>query len=148
MPRSVSDQRSVRNGQQLDDRSTADLDIEGSEPGECSGCVDIAEPAEPVGFERECDTWDERPPRRDLLRRLVGAVEVREHLLATASDFAQFGRPDPLFIRGYGILDAAAALAGNGLNDLNADLHASAEYRRAMIPVFTRRALQAARARV
>lgn len=45
-------------------------------------------------------------------------------------------------------IDAAAALAGNGLNDVNADLHASAEYRRAMIPVFTRRALQAARARV
>jgi CO/xanthine dehydrogenase FAD-binding subunit len=30
---------------------------------------------------------------------------------------------------------------------LNADLHASAEYRRAMIPVFTKRALQAAKAR-
>jgi aerobic carbon-monoxide dehydrogenase medium subunit len=44
-------------------------------------------------------------------------------------------------------IEAAAALAGNGLNDVNADLHASAEYRRAMIPVFTRRALQAARAR-
>ncbi len=44
-------------------------------------------------------------------------------------------------------IDEAAALAGNGLNDVNADLHASAEYRRAMIPVFTRRALQAARAR-
>jgi carbon-monoxide dehydrogenase medium subunit len=45
-------------------------------------------------------------------------------------------------------IDAAAALAGHGLTDLNADLHASAEYRRAMIPVFTRRALQAAKARV
>jgi len=44
-------------------------------------------------------------------------------------------------------IDHAAALAGNGLDDLNADLHASAEYRRAMIPVFTRRALQAAKAR-
>ena len=44
-------------------------------------------------------------------------------------------------------IDAAAALAGDGLDDVNADLHASAEYRRAMIPVFTRRALQAARAR-
>ena len=37
---------------------------------------------------------------------------------------------------------AAAALAT--LNEVNADIHASEEYRRAMIPVFTRRALEAA----
>jgi aerobic carbon-monoxide dehydrogenase medium subunit len=37
--------------------------------------------------------------------------------------------------------------AGKGLGDLNADIHASADYRRAMIPVFTRRALLAAAAR-
>jgi carbon-monoxide dehydrogenase medium subunit len=42
---------------------------------------------------------------------------------------------------------AAARVAGANLEDLNADLHASAEYRRAMIPVFTRRALTAAAAR-
>ena len=41
----------------------------------------------------------------------------------------------------------AAALAGAGLAGVNADLHASEEYRRAMIPVFTRRALTAAMAR-
>lgn len=44
-------------------------------------------------------------------------------------------------------IDAAAGLAADGITQVNADLHASAEYRRAMIPVFTRRALQAARAR-
>jgi len=44
-------------------------------------------------------------------------------------------------------IEAAAQVAADGLGEVNADLHASAEYRRAMIPVFTRRALQAARAR-
>jgi carbon-monoxide dehydrogenase medium subunit len=38
-------------------------------------------------------------------------------------------------------MEAAAALAGNGLQDLNGDIHASETYRRAMIPVFTKRAL-------
>ena len=38
-------------------------------------------------------------------------------------------------------IDAAARVAGQGVTDVNSDLHASAEYRRAMIPVFTRRAL-------
>ena len=42
---------------------------------------------------------------------------------------------------------AAAAVAGDGLDDLNADIHASADYRRQMIKVFTKRALDAARAR-
>lgn len=44
-------------------------------------------------------------------------------------------------------LDAAALAAGQDLDDLNADIHASADYRRAMIPVFTRRALAGAAAR-
>jgi carbon-monoxide dehydrogenase medium subunit len=39
---------------------------------------------------------------------------------------------------------AAANTAGADLGEINSDLHASAEYRRAMIPVFTRRALQGA----
>jgi carbon-monoxide dehydrogenase medium subunit len=46
--------------------------------------------------------------------------------------------------------DAAAAAstqAAAGLTDISADLHASQEYRRAMIPVFTRRAIEAALAR-
>lgn len=42
---------------------------------------------------------------------------------------------------------AAAQLAGRDLTAVNSDLHAGAEYRRAMIPVFTRRALEAAMAR-
>ena len=44
-------------------------------------------------------------------------------------------------------LAAAAQSAGEDVADLNDDLHASADYRRAMIPVFTRRALAAALAR-
>jgi carbon-monoxide dehydrogenase medium subunit len=44
-------------------------------------------------------------------------------------------------------IGAAAKLAGEGVGDINADLHASEEYRRAMVPVFTRRALAAAMAR-
>ena len=43
---------------------------------------------------------------------------------------------------------AAAAVAGDGIEDLNEDIHASAEYRRAMVRVFTRRALDRALARV
>jgi len=44
-------------------------------------------------------------------------------------------------------IDAAAAIAGDGLDDINADLHGSAEYRAQMIKVFTKRALEAAKAR-
>jgi carbon-monoxide dehydrogenase medium subunit len=44
-------------------------------------------------------------------------------------------------------IDAASRIAGAGLDEINADLHASEEYRRAMIPVFTRRALEGALAR-
>ncbi len=42
---------------------------------------------------------------------------------------------------------AAAAAAGDDLDDVNSDLHASEAYRRAMVKVFTRRALEAAAAR-
>ena len=38
-------------------------------------------------------------------------------------------------------IEAAARLAGANLEDINSDIHASEEYRRAMIPVFTERAL-------
>jgi carbon-monoxide dehydrogenase medium subunit len=44
-------------------------------------------------------------------------------------------------------IDAAAKLAGTDLQAVNADIHASEEYRRAMIPVFTRRALKRALSR-
>jgi carbon-monoxide dehydrogenase medium subunit len=43
--------------------------------------------------------------------------------------------------------EAAARLAGARIEDVNADIHASAEYRRAMVAVFTERALAVAIAR-
>ena len=45
-------------------------------------------------------------------------------------------------------IDRAAQMAAAELGDVNADLHASAEYRRAMVQVFARRSLVAAMARV
>jgi carbon-monoxide dehydrogenase medium subunit len=45
------------------------------------------------------------------------------------------------------VIGRAAQVAGLDLQDVNSDIHASADYRRAMIPVFTRRALTAAMAR-
>ena len=47
-----------------------------------------------------------------------------------------------------GAVADAAGVAGDAIEDLNDDIHASAEYRRAMIRVFTRRALEAALARI
>ncbi|MGI8925443.1 MAG: FAD binding domain-containing protein [Tepidiformaceae bacterium] len=44
-------------------------------------------------------------------------------------------------------INAAAAIAGEGLQDVNADIHASEAYRRAMVKVFTRRAIERAAAR-
>ena len=44
-------------------------------------------------------------------------------------------------------IEAAAKLAGAKLEDVNADIHASEKYRRAMVPVFTKRALARALAR-
>jgi len=44
-------------------------------------------------------------------------------------------------------LEAAARNAGTDLQDINSDLHGSADYRRAMVGVFTERALKAAMAR-
>ncbi len=45
-------------------------------------------------------------------------------------------------------IETAVRTAGATLEDLNSDIHASHEYRRAMIPVFTERAIIAALARV
>ena len=45
-------------------------------------------------------------------------------------------------------IEAAARIAGATLEEVNSDLHASADYRRAMVNVFTERALKGALARV
>ena len=45
-------------------------------------------------------------------------------------------------------IEAAARIAGAMLEEVNSDLHASADYRRAMVNVFTERALKGALARV
>jgi len=45
-------------------------------------------------------------------------------------------------------IEAAARLAAKGVRDVNSDLHASEEYRRSMIPVFTKRALVRALERI
>jgi carbon-monoxide dehydrogenase medium subunit len=45
-------------------------------------------------------------------------------------------------------IEAAARTAGATLEEINSDIHASADYRRAMVGVFTERALKAALARV
>jgi aerobic carbon-monoxide dehydrogenase medium subunit len=42
---------------------------------------------------------------------------------------------------------AAVEVAAEGLEGINSDIHASVDYRRAMVPVFTRRALEGALAR-
>ena len=44
-------------------------------------------------------------------------------------------------------IESAAQLAGKDIKEINADIHASESYRRAMIPVFARRALEGAAAR-
>jgi aerobic carbon-monoxide dehydrogenase medium subunit len=44
-------------------------------------------------------------------------------------------------------IEAASKDAGAEIADINSDIHASADYRKAMIPVFARRALEAAMAR-
>ena len=44
-------------------------------------------------------------------------------------------------------ITAAAEVAAEGLEGINSDIHASVDYRRAMVPVFTRRALEGALAR-
>ena len=45
-------------------------------------------------------------------------------------------------------IEAASRNAGAKLEDVNSDIHASAEYRRAMVQVFSERALKGALARV
>ncbi len=89
---------------------------------------------------------------------VAAALEVRDGVIASARvgltgassspsrlvnvEEALAGRP--------ATSDTVSAVAGNaadGIEDLNDDIHASAEYRRAMVSVFTRRALDGALAR-
>ena len=88
---------------------------------------------------------------------VAAALEVRDGVIASARvgltgassspsrlvnvEEALAGRP--------ATSDTVSAVAGNaadGIEDLNDDIHASAEYRRAMVSVFTRRALDGAQA--
>jgi carbon-monoxide dehydrogenase medium subunit len=70
----------------------------------------------------------------------VGLTGASTHATRMANvEEALKGKP-----RSKSTVEAAAALAGNGLQDVNADIHASETYRRAMIPVFARRALLSA----
>lgn len=50
-------------------------------------------------------------------------------------------------VPGADAIAAAAAVAGDSIAEVNSDLHASEDYRRAMVKVFTRRALERAAAR-
>ena len=72
---------------------------------------------------------------------LTGAGPVAARL--TAVEQALAGQPATTES-----IAAAAAKAADGLGELNSDIHASQDYRRAMIGVFTRRALDSALGRV
>jgi carbon-monoxide dehydrogenase medium subunit len=73
----------------------------------------------------------------------VGLTGAASHAQRLASvERALAGRP-----LSNEAVDAAAEVAGEGLTGLNSDIHASAEYRYAMVRVFTRRALRGALAR-
>ncbi len=70
----------------------------------------------------------------------VGVTGATTHAVRlTAVENALTGKP-----ASAGTIGAAAQRAGAGMADLNADLHGSADYRRAMVAVFTKRALEKA----
>ena len=73
----------------------------------------------------------------------IGVTGASSHA-TRLTDVEQALAGKPLSMRS---IEAAARLAGAGLEDVNSDIHASQEYRRAMIPVFTERALARAMAR-
>ena len=73
----------------------------------------------------------------------VGLTGASSHAIRlTAVEQALAGQP-----LSAATIESAAQLAGTNLKEINADIHASESYRRAMIPVFTRRALEGAAAR-
>ena len=71
---------------------------------------------------------------------LTGAVSHARSL--TSVEEALVGQP-----LSTEAIERAAQLAGADVGEVNSDIHAGEQYRRAMIPVFTRRALAAAMAR-
>ena len=89
---------------------------------------------------------------------VAAALDVRDGAIASARVGLTGASPSPTrrtnveeALAGRSVssdtVAAAAAVAGDGVEDLNEDIHAGAEYRRAMIRVFTRRALDRALAR-
>jgi carbon-monoxide dehydrogenase medium subunit len=73
----------------------------------------------------------------------VGLTGASTHALRLSSvERALAGKP-----ASAKTIEEAAREAGAGIETINSDIHASEEYRRAMIPVFTRRALAGALAR-
>ena len=86
---------------------------------------------------------------------VAAAVEVRDGAIASARVGLTGASASPSRLENVeaalagqpvssNAVTAAAAVAGDGMEDLNDDIHASADYRRAMIRVFTRRALDGA----
>jgi len=47
--------------------------------------------------------------------------QIRASLLRTASDYVRDGRPDPLYIRGYGLIDVWAAINVTFIGDIDRD---------------------------
>jgi subtilisin family serine protease len=84
-------------------------------------------PYDSTGYAQASGTSLSTPLVASAVACLIGARpswtphQMRERLFRTASDFAQFGTPDPDFVRGYGILAAAAALADECAPDVNGD---------------------------
>ena len=86
---------------------------------------------------------------------VAAAVDVRDGAIASARVGLTGAAPAPSRLKNVeeallgrpissDTVAAAKAVAGDGIEDINDDIHASAEYRRAMIRVFTRRALDRA----
>jgi carbon-monoxide dehydrogenase medium subunit len=67
----------------------------------------------------------------------IGLTGAGSHAIRlTEVEQALAGKP-----RSMETIESAARLAGKSVTEINSDLHASDDYRRAMIPVFTKRAL-------
>ena len=89
---------------------------------------------------------------------VAAALDVRDGMIASARIGLTGASPLPFRLANVeaalggqpassDTVAAAAEVAGDGIDDLNDDIHASADYRRAMVAVFVRRALAGALAR-